>query len=130
MTGPHKPRVVVIDDDDLVSDPIRMLVELQGWSAISYKSCEAFLADFDIDDAPACMILDLYFPKMNGVELQRQLTQLGTHIPTIVLTARPDGPLAASALKAGAREIITKPVDGDELIDKIKTALASRENST
>lgn len=123
MIKPRNPRIVVIDDDDSVSDAIRMLVELQGWTAISYRSCEGFLAEFSVDDPPSCIILDLHFPKMNGTQLQRQLTQSGVRVPTIVLTARPDSPLAASALQAGAREIITKPVDGDELIQKITSAL-------
>jgi FixJ family two-component response regulator len=124
MTSDPNPRIAVIDDDDYVSDPMRMLLELQGWSATCYKSCDAFLAELDTDDPPACMILDLHFPRMNGVQLQEHLKGLGIRIPTIVLTARPDGPLAEPALRAGAREIVTKPVDGEQLIDKIKAALA------
>ncbi len=123
MTDRHKPRIVVIDDDDSVSEPIRMLIEMHGWEAKSYHSCEAFLTDFDTDDPPSCMILDLYFPRMTGVELQRSLVEKGITIPTIVLTARPDGSLAQSSVEAGALEVITKPVASDQLIEKIEAAL-------
>jgi len=123
MTNRHNPRIVVIDDDDSVSEPIRMLIELQGWEAQSYHSCEAFLADLDTDDPPSCMILDLYFPRMSGVELQQSLVGKDITIPTIVLTARPDGTLARSSIEAGALEIITKPVEGDQLIERIEAAI-------
>jgi len=117
------PRIVVIDDDDSVSEPLRMLMELQGWEAKSYHSCEAFLAEFDTDDPPSCVVLDLYFPRMTGVELQQSLVKKGITIPTIVLTARPDGSLALSSVEAGALEVITKPVKGDQLIEKIEAAI-------
>ena len=69
------------------------------------------------------MVLDLYFPRMTGVELQRSLVEKGITIPTIVLTARPDGSLALSSVEAGALEVITKPVAGDQLIEKIEAAI-------
>jgi FixJ family two-component response regulator len=123
MTNRHNPRIVVIDDDDSVSEPIRMLIELHGWEAKSYHSCEAFLADLDTDNPPSCMILDLYFPRMSGVDLQQSLIGKDITIPTIVLTARPDGSLARSSIEAGALEIVTKPVEGDQLIEKIEAAI-------
>ncbi len=123
MTNRHNPRIVVIDDDDSVSEPIRMLIELHGWEAKSYHSCEAFLADLDTDNPPSCMILDLYFPRMSGVDLQQSLIGKDITIPTIVLTARPDGSLARSSSEAGALEIVTKPVKGDQLIEKIEAAI-------
>ena len=123
MANQYNPRIVVIDDDDCVSEPIRMLMELHGWEARSYHSCEAFLADFDSDNPPSCMILDLYFPRMSGAELQRSLVGKDITIPTIVLTARPYGSLAISSIEAGALEIITKPVEGDQLIEKIEAAI-------
>ena len=123
MTNRHNPRIVVIDDDDSVSEPIRMLIEMHGWEARSYHSCEAFLADLDTDNPPSCMILDLYFPRMSGVDLQQSLVGKDISIPTIVLTARPDGSLARSSIEAGALEIVTKPVEGDQLIEKIEAAI-------
>ena len=123
MTNQHNPRIVVIDDDDSVSEPIRMLVELRGWEAKSYHSCEAFLADFDTDNPPSCMILDLYFPRMSGAQLQQSLVEKGITIPTIVLTARPYGSVALSSIEAGALEIITKPVEGNQLIEKVEAAI-------
>lgn len=67
--------------------------------------------------------MDLYFPGMNGAELQRSLVTKGITIPTIVLTARPYGSLARSSIEAGALEIVIKPVEGDQLIEKIEAAI-------
>jgi len=128
MSNAVSPRIVVIDDDDYVSDPIRMLAEMQGWSATSYKSCETFLAEFDAADPPACIVLDLHFPKMNGVELLAELRESGVRLPVIVLTAHPDGPLTGPALQAGATEVLTKPVDGDRLIATIDAVLAAEQS--
>jgi two-component system response regulator FixJ len=60
---------------------------------------------------------------MSGVGLQQSLLERGITIPTIVLTARPDGSLARSSVEAGALEIVTKPVEGDQLIEKIEAAI-------
>ena len=117
--------IAVVDDDDSVSDPIRMLIEMHGWQARTYRSCESFLAEMRPGALPDCLILDLRFPKMSGVELQRQLTKSGLNIPTIVLTAHPDGPLAIAALTAGALEVVTKPVSSDQLIRKIGSAVST-----
>jgi len=125
MTDSRKLSVAVVDDDDSVSDPMRILIEMHGWQAKTYKSCESFLAEMRRNVLPDCLILDLRFPRMSGVELQRNLTRLGMNIPTIVLTAHPDGPLAKSAVKAGALEIITKPVSSDQLIAKIRITVST-----
>lgn len=117
--------IAVVDDDDSVSEPIQILMEMNGWQANTYTSCEAFLDDLQPDSPPDCLVLDLQFPRMNGVELQRTLKRKGLQIPTIVLTAHPDGDLAASAVSEGALEIITKPVSSDELIKKIGIAVST-----
>jgi FixJ family two-component response regulator len=129
MTDGRKQLIAIIDDDDSVSDPIRMLLELHGWEAKPYRSCEDFLNDLNMDNPPACLILDLHFPGMNGVELQQSLSNKNIAIPTIVLTARPDGPLAPLSLKAGALEVVTKPIKGHQLVQKIK-AVINVENSS
>ena len=115
--------IAVVDDDDSVSDPIRILIEMHGWQAKTYRSCESFLAEMQPGTLPDCLILDLRFPRMSGVELQQQLTKSGLNIPTIVLTAHPDGPLAIAALTAGALEVVTKPISSDQLIRKIGVAV-------
>jgi FixJ family two-component response regulator len=125
MTAVRKPRIIVIDDDDSVSEPMRLLMELHCWDARTYNSCEAFLDDFDKDEPPACIVLELSFPGMSGVDLQRELSRRGFSIPTIVLTAWPDGALARLAIESGATELITKPVTGHYLISKIESAINS-----
>ena len=125
MTKKQMLSIAVVDDDDSVSEPIQILIEMNGWQANTYTSCEAFLDDLQPDSPPDCLVLDLQFPRMNGVELQRTLKRKGLQIPTIVLTAHPDGALAASAVREGALEITTKPVSSDELIKKIGIAVST-----
>jgi FixJ family two-component response regulator len=125
MVNSRTLSVAVVDNDDSVSDPIRILIEMHGWQAQTYKTCESFLAEMRRTTLPDCLILDLRFPRMSGVELLRQLTKNGLNIPTIVLTAHPDSPLAIAALTAGALEVVTKPISSDELISKIRLAVST-----
>ncbi len=123
MANSRTLSIAVVDHDDSVSDPIKILIEMNGWRAKTYKSCESFLEEIQRSALPDCLVLDLRFPRMGGVELLQKLTKSDLNIPTIILTAHPDGPLATSALTAGALEIITKPVSGDQLITKIGIAV-------
>ena len=125
MANSRTLSIAVVDDDDSVSDPIRMLIEMHGWQARTYRSCESFLAEMQRSTLPDCLILDLRFPRMSGVELLRRLTKSGLNIPTIVLTAHPNGPLAIAAITAGALEVATKPISSDQLLSKISIAVST-----
>lgn len=129
MTDSRTPRIVVIDDDDTVSDAIQLLMQLRGWEAKRYRSCEDFIDQFDKDEPPACMILDLYFKGMSGVELQQFLAEQGVQIPTIVLTAWPDKALSRQAVEAGAIEVFTKPVSSDRLLQAVESVISSSSES-
>ena len=124
MSDADQTRIVVIDDDDSISDAIRLLMEQNGWEATTYRSCEAFIDEFDRNDPPNCMILDLHFSGMSGVDLQRCLAREGMTIPTIVLTAWPDSELSSLAAEAGAIEVITKPASSDQLFRAIENAIS------
>lgn len=129
MTDSRTPRIVVIDDDDTVSDAIQLLMQLRGWEAKRYRSCEDFIDQFDQEEPPACMILDLYFKGMSGVELQQYLAEQGVQIPTIVLTAWPDKALSRQAVEAGAIEVFTKPVSSDRLLQAVESVISSSSES-
>ncbi len=129
MTDSRTPRIVVIDDDDTVSDAIQLLMQLRGWEAKRYRSCEDFIDQFDQEEPPACMILDLYFKGMSGVELQQFLAEQGVQIPTIVLTAWPDKALSRQAVEAGAIEVFTKPVSSDRLLQAVESVISSSSES-
>lgn len=122
-SGRPQPFVVVIDDDHDVADAMSSIIESQGWHAKVYSSGERFLDELDLDHPPDCILLDLYLDGITGVDVLWSLTDLEAAIPVIVLTARPDGPLSAPAIQAGAIEVMAKPVPPEVLLDRIQSAI-------
>jgi len=119
--------VYLVDDDISIRESMTGLLEALGLVVISFDSAESFLRHERVDSA-ACLILDLQLPRMNGLELQNQLTQ-SESLPVIFITAHGDIPSSVRAMKGGAMEFLTKPVDREVLTAAIATALAfNREN--
>lgn len=118
-----KPTVFIVDDDDAVRSAVSLLVRSCGWEPKAFASAEAFLAS-PIDDSPACLVLDLKMPTMDGVALQRELSQNGIELPVIIVTAYSDQSLAQRAVEGGAAAVISKPFNADELIETIKKTLS------
>jgi FixJ family two-component response regulator len=101
--------VYVVDDDVSVREAITGLLETLHLTVISFDSAESFLRHQRVDTA-ACLILDLELPQMGGLELQLRLSE-NTGLPIIFLTGHGDIPSSVRAMKHGAIEFLTKPVD-------------------
>jgi two-component system response regulator FixJ len=115
--------VFIVDDDDAVRDSLGLLMKSAGLRAEAYESAESFLAAFD----PArfgCLVLDIRMPGMSGIELQRELTQRGSALPIIFITAHGDIPMAVETVRQGAMDFVQKPFDDTELVAKVQWALA------
>jgi FixJ family two-component response regulator len=85
-------------------------------------------------EGPACLVLDVRMPGLNGMDLQHEVNQFGIHIPIIFITGHGDIPMSVRAMKAGAVEFLTKPFCGSSLLDAIRAAIerdrsASQERS-
>ena len=93
-----------------------------GLSVATFPSARQFLERFD-RDAPGCLVLDLALPDLSGLELQRLLEQQASLLPIIFLTGRGDIPTSVQAMKRGAADFLTKPVDDTALIAAIRQAL-------
>ena len=78
---------------------------------------------FSRPEIPSCLILDVRLPGITGLEFQGQLSNLGSQIPIIFITAHGDIPMTARAMKAGAVEFLTKPFQKDELLQSIHQAI-------
>ena len=117
------PTVYLVDDDPDVLKAIDRLLQSVGLRVISFLSPQQFLADYD-RNSPACLVLDLALPGLSGLELQQALEREASDLPIIFLTGR--GTIAASvqAMKHGAADFLTKPVDDTRLISAIHAALA------
>jgi len=118
------PTVYVVDDDPEVLKAIERLLQSDGLNVATFPSPRQFLERFD-RNAPGCLVLDLAMPGLNGLELQRVLEQQASLLPIVFLTGRGDIPTSVKAMKHGAADFLTKPVDDAELIAAIREALVS-----
>src|SRR5246127_158825 len=119
----HTSRLLaILDDDKSVQSALRDLVESEGMSTLCFDSAEQFL-DCGARHKAACLIADVRMPGMSGIELQEKLKAEQCRIPIIFITGRGDIPLAVSAMKKGASDFFTKPVDGTSLLNSVERAL-------
>lgn len=116
------PTVFVIDDDGSVRTALARLLGSVGLIAEVFPTAEAFLQAVD-PSRPGCLLLDVRMPGASGLELQRELADRGYGLPVIFLTAHADVPLTVRAMKAGARDVFTKPFDDQTLLDAVHRAL-------
>jgi len=125
MKGKKMPEdlvVSIVDDDVSVRRSTRRLLRSSGFRAEAFASAEEFL-DSESAGATACLILDLRMPGMNGLELQRRLTQNGNRVPIIFLSAHASEQDERSALRAGAVQFLRKPISKEALLSAIRDAL-------
>ena len=119
----HNPNLLaILDDDKSVQNALQDLIESEGMSTLCYDSAEQFLDSEDRHKA-ACLIADIRMPGMSGIDVQGKLKAERCRIPIIFITARGDIPLTVSALKGGAIDFFTKPVDGSALLNSIERVL-------
>ncbi len=125
MKGKKMPEdiiVSIVDDDASVRRSTRRLLRSSGFRAEAFASAEEFL-DSKSAGETACLILDLRMPGMNGLELQRRLSQNGNPVPIIFLSAQASEEDERSALRSGAVQFLRKPVSKEALLGAIRDAL-------
>lgn len=118
-----KPIVHVVEDDRSVRTAVTRLLSLAGFEARAYASAGEFLVE-ERDPAPGCIVLDVGLPGLTGIELQAALQRDGDPRPIIFLTGRGSIDMGVCAMKAGAVDFLTKPVDRERLLGAVETALA------
>ncbi|TCR70988.1 LuxR family two component transcriptional regulator [Rhizobium sp. BK376] len=121
-----RPLVVVIDDDLSIRESLELLISSAGWSPALFASAKEFLDHSPTRD-PSCIVLDVNMPGLTGLDLQRMLTSGGRRIPIIFVTGFGDVPMTVRAMKAGAFEFLTKPIDTAALLDAIGGAVRNSE---
>jgi len=121
---PRSRRVSIVDDEEPVREALKSLLRSVHLHVDAFGSAEEFLASGRLDDTE-CLILDLYLPGMNGFELQRHLNAESRAIPIIFITAHADDAARTRALKAGAVELLAKPVRREPLFRAIQSAIQS-----
>lgn len=119
-----KPGIAyIVDDDDAVRDSLSLLCETAGLRVECHASAESFLNAYRPEQA-GCLVLDVRMGQMSGPELHAELARRGSQLPIIYLTAHGDIPMSVRAMKAGAADFLTKPVDGAVLLERVQAALS------
>jgi FixJ family two-component response regulator len=121
MMSPTETTVFVVDDDVSVRESLAALIQVAGWPVQTFASAQAFLDQ--MRPCPGCLVLDVSLPDLNGLELQGRLTHAKSDLPIIFITGYGDVPTSVRAMKAGAIEFLTKPLDEAALIAAIADAM-------
>src|SRR3984885_5667234 len=114
--------LAILDDDQSIQSALQDLIEAEGMCAMCFNSAEHFLCS-RARHKVGCLIADIQMPGMSGIELQAQLNLERCPIPIIFITGRGDIPLAVRAMKEGACDFYTKPVDSAALLSSVERAL-------
>jgi FixJ family two-component response regulator len=123
MAIDNEQRVVaIIDDDESYRAAIQRLLKSAGIPVRSFDSAEAFL-DSHQQQNTGCLIADIRMPGMSGLELQSKLNSDHCPIPTIFITAHGEEKIRMQAMRGGAVKFLTKPFDGETLLDAVRVAL-------
>jgi len=122
MNSPLGPTVFVVDDYAPGRRSISRLLRAAGFAVTVFASAKEFLAQYDAE-APGCLVLDLAMPAVSGLELQEILADRGSLLPIIFLTAYGDIPKSVQAMKLGASDFLTKPVNDEDLLAAVRVAI-------
>jgi FixJ family two-component response regulator len=122
MTARPTPTVFVVDDYAPVRRSISRLLRAAGFAVAAFASAEEFLAQYD-PQTLGCLVLDLAMPTLNGLELHHILAKAGSLLPIIFLTGTADIPKSVQAMKHGASDFLTKPVNDEDLLAGVRVAI-------
>lgn len=114
--------VFVVDDDAAARSGLKFLLRTAGYDVETFASAQQFLDTYE-PERGGCLLLDIEMPCVSGIELQRQLNSRGWQIPVIFVTGHGTISLTVEAIKAGAFDLIEKPVQEEVLLDSIRRAL-------
>ncbi len=114
--------VYVVDDDPAVRKGLDRLLRSAGLAVEAFASAAEFLAR-DGQDGVGCVVLDVRMPGISGMDLQADLVAQGVDLPVIFLTGHGDIPMSVEAMKTGALDFLTKPVDAEVLLNAVRQAL-------
>jgi FixJ family two-component response regulator len=118
------PVIAIVDDDPSVREGLHSLIRSAGWRAEMFDSAQEFLAR-RATEAPSCLVLDLQLPGLSGLDLQKRMAEVDLEIPIVFLSGHGNIPASVQAMKAGAIEFLTKPVEEENLLRAIREAIES-----
>jgi FixJ family two-component response regulator len=114
--------VYVVDDEPGMIKALQRLLRGEGFEVRGFTSARAFLEAYQ-PGLDCCLVLDVAMPDLNGLNLQARLTHDGILVPIVFLSGHADIPISVQAMKAGAIDFLTKPVEADQLLRAVRAAL-------
>ncbi len=120
--------VFLVDDDLGVLKALSRVLRVEGWVVETFASAEAFLARAE-RPADGCLVLDVSMTGLDGLALQHQLAAAGQVLPIVFVTGHGDIPMSVKAIKAGASDFLTKPVQAQALVAAIRAAIAQDQSA-
>lgn len=127
MADPRDHIVFIVDDDRRICEALSELLASFDMHAVTFGSAAEYMA-YPKPDVPACLVLDVELPDINGLDLQSQIVQ-GNHPQIVFLTGHGDIPSSVRAIKAGAVDFLTKPFREEDLMRAINAALAQNRDA-
>jgi len=119
--------VHIVDDDASFRTAIKRRLKKADYEVATYPSAQHFLDRLPSESELGCILLDVRIPGLNGPELQARLSELGSTLPIVFLTGYAEVQTTVRAIKAGAEDVLTKPVSSEELLGAIERALARHQ---
>jgi FixJ family two-component response regulator len=119
----QNPTVFVVDDDLSLRKALSRLLKSEGYDVETFSSAQEFLHADPRCEGPACLLLDVKMPGLNGLDLQQELHKREYAIPIVFITGHGDIPMGVKAMKKGAIEFLTKPFDDEVLLGAVEEAL-------
>ena len=117
----------IVDDDTPFRAATARLLRLRGYAIVEHASAENFLEHVRGGGATGCILLDVSLPGLSGPDLQTRLAELGSRFPIVFLTGHGDVPMTVRAMRAGAEDVLTKPVSQQAWSESIERAFAHYE---
>ncbi|WP_044531659.1 response regulator transcription factor [Herbaspirillum sp. B65] len=114
--------VYVVDDDGMVRTALLRLLASAGYTARGFASADEFL-QMPLPGTPCCLLLDMKMPGADGFDVVHRLEQRGDAIPVIFISGYGTIPVTVQAMKAGAHEFLTKPIEDERLLGAVEEAL-------
>lgn len=114
--------IAVVDDDEAVRRALLRLLRAEGFAGVAYRNAAEFLLALP-HALPACVVLDVHMPGIDGLELQQHLAREWPDLPVIMVTGQHSPEAEALARSRHAADFLVKPIDGDALVRAIRSAL-------
>ncbi len=125
-SGNFRPRVLCVDDEPVVLQILRRLLEVQGFEAVTCGDPQTAISTFSVGSFDV-VITDIHMPGMDGLTLMRTLREMEPEMPVVVVTGQGTVDIAIQALREGATGMLVKPFTGHELMAEVRRALGSAQ---